>query len=69
MEREKQYQLLLEIVAKARILSANSDEDTVLDSVERIKNYGIISAVSLGYSEAKFKSDSLKLYKEYIEIY
>lgn len=67
MEREEQYKALLEIVANARLLTALSDEDQVIYDAEKIKSYGVNAATALGYSEAKFKSDSITLYSEYLE--
>jgi hypothetical protein len=67
MNRQKQYEILVEIVAQARLLSATSDNDEVSLNTHKIKPYGVNAAVALGYSDVKFKSDSIKRYQELLE--
>jgi hypothetical protein len=64
MDRLKQYEHLVELVARARMLAAYSDDEIVNHNANKIKTYGSMSATSLGYSEAVFKSDSIKRYHE-----
>lgn len=63
MERQKQYQSLVEIMAQARLLATLSDSDVVVSSMENIKIHTANSAVDLGFSDAKFNSDSIVRYK------
>lgn len=64
MEKSKQYEALIEIMAQARLLAAFSDNNGVSDSTVHIKLHAKLSAEELGYSDAKFKSDSIVRYRE-----
>jgi hypothetical protein len=67
MDKQKQYDSLVEIVARARLLAANSDNGVVIKLSESIKLSGTGSVLALGYSDVKFNSDSVKRYKELLE--
>lgn len=61
MNREQQYNALVEIVANVRLLLAHGDTN---DYAEKIKADTENLAVSLGYSKDKFYNDAIKRYME-----
>lgn len=61
MNREQQYNTLVEIVANVRLLLAHGDTN---DYAEKIKADTENLAVSLGYSKDKFYNDAIKRYME-----
>ncbi|MGH0831282.1 hypothetical protein ACQVTX_23690 [Bacillus pretiosus] len=61
MNREQQYNTLVEIVANVRLLLAHGDTN---DYAEKIKEDTENLAVSLGYSKEKFYNDAIKRYME-----
>ena len=64
MDRFKQYEALVEIVAQARLLAAMSNDDDVVKNAEAIKRSALSSATKLGFSDAKFMSDSIVRYEK-----
>ncbi|MCC3687429.1 hypothetical protein LLR47_19695 [Bacillus cereus] len=61
MNREQQYNTLVEIVANVRLLLAHGDTN---DYAEKIKADTESLAVSLGYSKEKLYNDAIKRYME-----
>ncbi|MCM0006208.1 MULTISPECIES: hypothetical protein [Bacillus cereus group] len=61
MNREQQYNTLVEIVANVRLLLAHGDTN---DYAEKIKADTENLAVTLGYSKDKFYNDAIKRYME-----
>ncbi|HDX9663253.1 TPA: hypothetical protein ROX91_001952 [Bacillus cereus] len=61
MNEEKQYDILVEIVANVRLLLAEGDTN---DYAEKIRVDTENLAVSLGYSKDKFYNDAIKRYME-----
>ncbi|PEF30383.1 hypothetical protein CON39_11980 [Bacillus thuringiensis] len=62
MDKKKQYDTLVEIVANARMLLAQDDDTN--DYAEKIRVDTKSLAGSLGYSEEKFNQDTIMRYME-----
>jgi hypothetical protein len=64
MDKQKQYDCLVEISAHARLLLAHSDDNIVLYDSMRIYPYTIHSIEALGFSKDKFEADVINRYLE-----
>jgi hypothetical protein len=64
MDKQKEYESLVEISAHARLLMAHSDNMDILYSAERIEPHTLHCIGSLGYSKDKFKQDVIARYLE-----
>jgi len=66
MNRENQYEMLVEINARVRVLAALSNNEEVVKGTHQIKEVNNESITSLGYSDATFNSDSIKRYSQLV---
>lgn len=68
MDEKKQYNALVEIVANARLLLAQSDNADVEDYAKGIKVYARDAVNSLDYRIEMFDRDTIKRYHELNEL-
>lgn len=64
MTIHEQYNALIEVAAHARLLAAQSEDKEVVSNMKNVKYNAVLSAINLGFSDAKFESDSMVRYKE-----
>lgn len=65
MDKQQQYQALVEINAQSRLLSALSDE--VSEEVFNMRKVTGRLAEKLGYEESKFQKESIVKYQKLLE--
>ncbi|HDR7066983.1 TPA: hypothetical protein QCW42_004089 [Bacillus cereus] len=68
MDKKKEYDVLVEIVANARLLLAQSDNADVRDYAESVKVYARDAVHSLDYRVEMFSKDTISRYLELNEL-
>lgn len=67
MDKEKQYAHLVKMVAHARVIAAQAEEDEVSLQAAEVKEIGKKAASKLGFSEAVFNKDTVNEYMQLIQ--